>query len=76
MGTGFLCYEMTSVLSLYLCAIDLLSPLAERINFNVEPYSHCLNNLKFYVNTRIMVSLYFMCIAYHYDDKLWGQTHY
>ena len=68
MGTGFLCYEKTLVLSLYLCSIDLLSPLAERIYFNFEPHSHCLNNLKFYVNSRTMVFLYFMCIAYHYDD--------
>ena len=62
MGTGFLCYEMTLVLSLYLCSIDLLSPLAERIYFNFEPHSHCLNNLKFFVNSRTMVFLYFMCM--------------
>ena len=62
MGTGFLCYEMTLVLSLYLCSIDLLSPLAERIYFNFEPHSHCLNNLKFSVNSRTMVFLYFMCM--------------
>ena len=37
---------------MYLCSIYLLSPLVERIYFNFEPHSHCLNNLKFYVNAR------------------------
>ena len=37
---------------MYLCSIYLLSPLVERIYFNFEPHSHCLSNLKFYVNAR------------------------
>ena len=61
---------------MYLCSIYLLSPLAERINFNFEPHSHCFSNLKIYVNARInsfffvfFYSLYNTTLVVYYSNE-------
>ena len=46
-----------------------IKPTCRKNFISILNLTHYFNNLKFYVNSRTMVFLYFMCIAYHYDDK-------